>query len=55
MPELSTLTFIWPRLLWLLALAPFLLAGYLWLARPRKAGPAPWMDAQSGATPAQQR
>ena len=55
MPELSTLTFIWPRLLWLLALAPFLLAGYLWLARPRKLGPAPWMDAQSGATPAQQR
>ena len=25
MPELSTLTFIWPRLLWLLALVPLLL------------------------------
>ena len=55
MPEFSTLTFIWPRLLWLLALAPFLLAAYLWLARPRAAGPMPWMDAPPGASAAQKR
>ena len=52
MPELSTLTFIWPRLLWLLVLVPCLLVAYLWLMRPRRSAAAPWMDAQAGTTPA---
>ena len=55
MPELSTLTFIWPRLLWLLVLVPCLLVAFLWLSRPRQAGPVPWMDAQAGSGPARRQ
>lgn len=55
MPEFSTVTFIWPRLLWLLILAPCLLAAFIWFARPRKPGPTPWMDTAQAGQPAQRQ
>ncbi len=53
MPEISTLTFIWPRLLWLMVLVPCLLVAYLWIMRPRITVPAPWMDGQASTTAVQ--
>lgn len=49
MPELHAISFLWPRLLWLLLLLPLLALAYAWLLRRARRRAQTWPDPQQAA------